>query len=132
MSKVKTEQLEQIARILTELGYSAEVAEGDRIRVRSGGIAASIMVYADQSLSLSCWVDGGEEIEFDLDEINQANIDHRFSRFSVEENRLRLASDFVFEIDAPDAKTDLKKIMTIWDAALGTLKELVRRSLQPA
>lgn len=123
----------RIVALLEMLGYDAERLESGRIRVKSGGIFATIMLYADGSLSLRCRV-VANDIPIDLERLNRANQDLRFGKFSIDHeahDALLLESDFVFEPSAADAEDALKRIMEIWTAALGKLKSLVI-SLQPA
>lgn len=120
-----------ILRLLSELGFRATPTDDGRIRVESGGLAATMMVYADPSLSLRCSV-SGNRAAFSLEDVNEANHELRFGKFSLEGPALLLECDFVFDHSATDAKEQLARIMAIWAGALDRLKALVALSLQPA
>ena len=121
----------RIVALLEALGYQAHQSEHNRIRVNSGGIFATIMLYADGSLSLRCRVLGNAEFILDLEKVNRANHEMRFGKFSIDDGAILLESDFVFDPTVPEPSEALGKIMAIWDAALGRLKSLVL-SLEPA
>lgn len=124
----------RIVRLLEQLGYEPERMQSGRIRMNSGGIFATIMLYADGSLGLRCRVVADEDILIDLERVNRANQDLRFGTFSIDhesKEALLLESDFVLDPAAADAEDSLRRIMGIWDGALGKLKSLVL-ALQPA
>ena len=124
------EEVALIMSLLGELNYRAEQLDRNRIKVVQGGIAATIMVYSDPSLSLRCLVDGQGEFLFELGRVNDANIGMRFGKFSTLHDALQLECDFVFDPAAPDARDQLGRIMRIWDANMAKLRDLVAGSRQ--
>ncbi|WP_426290449.1 hypothetical protein [Sphingomonas sp. TWP1-3-1] len=121
-----------ILTLLSEMNYRPEQLDRNRIKIVQGGVAATIMIYEDTSLSMRCLVEGGEDFIFELADVNDANYDMRFGKFAISNQSLLLECDFVFEPVGSDARERLTHIMKIWDANLVRLRELVANSRQPA
>lgn len=126
----KSTQLQRVAELLTELGFTVEREVSGGLTIMFEGVYATVVVYDDGTLSLMCSVDG-HGVDLRLPEINEANNRVRFAKFIVERDNLLLEADFVFGLTAPDAQEQLRTVVRLWRMALRELKDLVGR-LVPA
>jgi hypothetical protein len=116
----------KLAEMFEQLGYTVEENDESGLRIRTGGVHVTVVVYEDGSLSLVCSVAGGEGVELSLEDVNDANNRVRFAKFSVVDETLLLEADFVFSLNSPNAFHHLKHIMRLWYFALQELRNLVR------
>lgn len=124
-----TEDRARLSGMLTSLGYEVENDGEKGIRINTGGLHATVVVYDDGSLSLVCSVAGGG-VDLRLTDVNDANSRVRFAKFSVDDGNLLLEADFVFSLAGWNAIEQLKHIMQLWQLALQELKHLVAELVQ--
>ena len=120
----------RLTALLTKLDLSPEPVGAKGVRVVLDGVFATIGLYGDSTLSLTCSVKGDGQ-EWDLHRINAANNRVRFAKFSVDRGNLMLEADLVFRLESPDAIDQLRQALKVWRMALHELQVLVQE-LVPA
>ena len=114
----------RLSQLFGKLGYDVEADIENGLRVNTGGVHVTVVVYDDGTLSLVCSVAGGG-VDLRLQDVNEANSRVRFAKFSVEGGNLLLEADFVFALHNADASAHLLHIMHLWDLAFLELRRLV-------
>lgn len=126
-SAPKSSGLQNVAILLREIGYRAQVDPGDDevIRSAAGGWKIALQ-FTDETLGVRCYLEG-KDSHIQLRHVNEFNASYRFAKIYLDdEGDIVLGCDFLFNAAKDDVTATLREVMTISEESIGALKDLFR------
>ena len=111
-----------VAGMLAEAGYRSQIVpESPFIKSSASGMKFSVTVDTTDTIQLRLDMKSTEET--DVDWVNHFNKNYRFCKIYIDEEcDITMESDWVFRPEAPDALSDFKNIIDLWEGSIGLMK----------
>ena len=121
---------ELVAELLHDEGYRAKVEPGTPfVRSSTGGVKIGLIVDNDaEGLQIRCaFSEVGPDLS--LERINEYNARFRYGKmYKDSDDDIVLEQDFLFDPHRPDAADELRKIMSLFEGAIGLMKTFLVHS----
>ena len=114
--------VDQIAKLIQELGYRAQV-DGGAIRTAMSGWSILVFPFEDDSIQMYLGIPIGRGRNFGLDQANDFNKDFRHVKCYLADGVARFEQDFYFDVTKATAKDDLERIFLSWESSIGSAQK---------